>query len=226
MLSKPIIFSLMALPRHFRRFFRPCRRHRLDLHTAWQQQADLPDFVKASPVAQRYLALLGPLDWAHLPERNLQRNWGQTTIPYAAFIAACLLKINEGKKSMGSLRTFILEHPELIWLFGFPLVLSKATPLGFDPKASLPTARHLTRMLRSLPNPVLQFLLTDSVRLIRTELAAQGIESGQCISLDIKHIIAWVSAPCHARLHRLTRDWRPFAKPPRSPPLALRETAR
>jgi hypothetical protein len=179
----------MALPRLFHHFFRP---HRSDLHTAWQHSADLPDFIKTSPVAQRYLALLGPLDWTHLPERNLQRNWGQTTIPYAAFIAACLVKINEGKDSMGALRDFILEHPELIWLLGFPLALSKATPLGFDPEASLPTARHLTRMLRTLPNPALQFLLTDTVRLIRTELVAQGIESGQCISLDTKHIIAWV----------------------------------
>jgi len=103
MLSNPIISSLMALPRRFRRFFQSRRRHQPNLHTAWQQQADLPDFVKASPTAQRYLALLGPLDWAHLPERNLQRNWGQTTLPYTAFIAACLVKINEGKKSMGSL---------------------------------------------------------------------------------------------------------------------------
>ena len=192
MLSNLIISLFMALPRLFHHFFQPCRSHRPDLHTAWQHPADLPDFVKASPVAQRYLALLGPLDWAHLPERNLQRNWGQTTIPYAAFIAACLVKINEGKDSMGALRDFILEHPELIWLLGFPLAISKAAPLGFDPEASLPTARHLTRMLRTLPNHVLQFLLTDTIRLIRTELAAQGIESGQCISLDTKHIIAWV----------------------------------
>jgi hypothetical protein len=34
----------------------------------------------------------------------------------------------------------------------FPLVVSKAAPLGFEPEASLPTARHLTRMLRVLPN--------------------------------------------------------------------------
>jgi len=39
---------------------------------------------------------------------------------------------------------------------------------------------------------VLQFLLADSARLIRAELAAQGIETGDCISLDTKHILAWV----------------------------------
>lgn len=35
-------------------------------------------------------------------------------------------------------------------------------------------------------------MLTDSVRLIRAELATQRISSGECISLDTKHIIAWV----------------------------------
>jgi hypothetical protein len=74
---------------------------------------------------------------------------------------------------MGDLHLFMLEHPELIWLLGFPLVISKAAPLGFEAEASLPTPRHLTRLLRSMPNSALQFLLTDSVRPIRTELAAQ-----------------------------------------------------
>jgi len=192
MLSHRLFADLATLKGRIHSFFQPRPGHQLDLHTAWQHQTDLPDFVKACPVAQRYLALLGPLDWGHLPERNLQRNWGQSTIPYAAFSAAYLVKLNEGKDSMGALRDFILEHPALIWLLGFPLIVSKAAPLGFEPSTSLPTARHLTRMLRTIPNQVLQFLLTDSVQLIRTELAAQGLDSGQCISLDTKHIIAWV----------------------------------
>jgi hypothetical protein len=183
---------LAGLQRRCHFFFQRREAARPDLHTAWQLRTELPDFVQACPVAQRYLTLLGPLAWGQLPERNLQRNWGQPTIPYAAFSAACLVKLNEGKDSMTDLRDFILEHPALIWLLGFPLVVSKAAPFGFEPEASLPTARHLTRMLRTVPNPLLQFLLTDSVRLIRAELAAQGIDSGQCISLDTKHIIAWV----------------------------------
>ena len=117
--------------------------------------------MKACPVTQRYLKLLGPLAWGQLPDRDLQRNWGQTTIPYAAFSAACLVKLNEGKESMGELRTFIGDHPALLWLLGFPLVVSKTAPFGFEPEASLPTARHLTRMLRTMPNPVLQFLFED-----------------------------------------------------------------
>jgi hypothetical protein len=34
-------------------------------------------------------------------------------------------------------------------------------------------------------------LLADSVRLILTELAAQGVLLIECISLDTKHVIAW-----------------------------------
>ena len=47
-------------------------------------------------------------------------------------------------------------------------------------------------MLRHMPNPSLQFLLADSIRLIMNELHQIGIEAGDCISLDTKHIIAWV----------------------------------
>jgi hypothetical protein len=192
MISKLIISSLAALQRGRQHLFQRREAFRPDLHTAWQHRADLPDFGQACPVTQRYLRLLGPLAWGQLPERNLGRNWGQRTIPYAAFSAAYLVKLNEGKKSMSDLRDFIRDHPALLWLLGFPLVLSKAAPLGFDPEASLPTARHLTRMLRTMPNAVLQVLLADSVRLIRAELTAQGISSGACISLDTKHILAWV----------------------------------
>jgi hypothetical protein len=190
--NQRLINWLAGLGGHLRDFFRSRRPARPDLHTAWQHQADLPDFVIACPVAQRYLKLLGPLAWDQLPERDLQRNWGQPTIPYAAFSAACLVKLNEGQDSMGKLRDFILDHPALLWLLGFPLVLSNHAPLGFDPEASLPTARHLTRMLRTIPNSVPQFLLAETVRLIRAELSVQGISSGDCISLDTKHIIAWV----------------------------------
>jgi hypothetical protein len=59
-------------------------------------------------------------------------------------------------------------------------------------QTSLPTYRHFTRMLRTLPNLALQFLLADSVRLILDELHAQQIPIPDCISLDTKHILAWV----------------------------------
>jgi len=187
-----IVSQFTVLGNWFRALWRPkLRPKRPDLHTLWQKTA-LPKAVTASALAMRYLDLLGPLAWGDLPERNLQRNWGQTTIPYAAFAAACLVKLNEGRASMGDLRQFLIENPVLVWLVGFPTVPSPNHPHGFNTAASLPTQRHLTRLLREMPNPVLQFLLTDSVRLILAELARYGVTAGECISLDTKHIIAWV----------------------------------
>jgi hypothetical protein len=141
----------------------------------------------------RLLDLLGPLPWHDFPDRNLQRNWGQPTVPYAAFAAACLLQLNEHLFHMSDLRTYLLEHPAFIWLFGFPLVPDRATPYGFDPDASLPTQRHFTRLLRTMPNAALQFLFAASVAAILQALAAAKCTAvGQAISLDTKHIIAWV----------------------------------
>jgi hypothetical protein len=192
MIGNPILSQIEHLQELFQVFLPFGRSHRPDLHSAWLRQEQLPAFVQKSPVAKRYLELLGPLSWDHLPERNLRRNWGQTTIPFASFIEAYLIKLNEGKDSVGDLRLYLTENPELIWLLGFSLAVSNPAGLGLDIRASLPTTRHLTHMLRTLPNSVLQFLLADSVRLIREELAAQGVQTGECISLDTKHILAWV----------------------------------
>ncbi len=192
MIGYTILSSFELLRAGFQRFFAPGLPKQRDLNTSWVKSAQLPEFVQESPVAERYLDLLGPAAWDRLPERNLQRNWGQNTIPHAAFIAAYLVKLEEDKKSLGDLRLFLVEHPELIWLLGFPLVISNPGKIGFDIEASLPTARHLTQMLRALPNGTLQFLLNNTVSLICAELAAMGVTCGECISLDTKHIIAWV----------------------------------
>ena len=164
---------------------------RPDLHTLWLQPRLLPN-ASQSPTVERILDLLGPLDWPRFPDRDLQRNWGQPTVPYAGLAAAFLLMLNEALRSMSSLRRFLVEHPGFIWAFGFPLIPAARHPGRFDPAASLPTQRYLTQLLRSLPNGALQFLLADSTRLILQELAALGISAGDCISLDTKHILAWV----------------------------------
>ena len=165
---------------------------RLDLHSAMLQLERLPRFVQECPSAMRILDLLGSIAWDQFPERNLIRDWGRVTIPYATFSAACLLKLNEGLVSMDDLRRYLIEHPAFIWLLGFPLVYSSKFSCGFDPSASLPTQRHFTRMIRTMPNPILQFLLAESVRLIRQELVRLNVFTGDCISLDTKHILAWV----------------------------------
>jgi len=163
-----------------------------DLHTLWQYPEHLPTCVTASPTIMRCFELLAPLDWGHFPERNLQRNWGQLTIPYAALAAAELIRLNEALPSLKRLRRFLSEQPGFIWLLGFPVQPAAEMALGFNIQASLPTRQHLTQMLRQIPNAALQFLLADSVSLILAELRARQAPPVDCISLDTKHILAWV----------------------------------
>lgn len=167
-------------------------RKRPSLHTYWRSPQDLPAFVRDSPTIVRLMDVLGPLDWDHFPDRDLQRNWGQPTLPYSALVIAELIRLNENLGSTRHLRRFLNEHPGFIWLLGFPLVPALNHPLGFNPRASLPTQRHLNRLVRHLPNAALQSLLADSVRLILDALHTRQAPALECVSLDTKHILAWV----------------------------------
>jgi len=186
-----------------------------DLHTLWQFPEHLPTCVTTSPTIMRCFELFSPLEWGHFPERNLQRNWGQVSIPYAALAAAELIRLNEGHPSMGHLWRCLFEHPGFIWLLGFPVQLAPETELGFDVLGSLPTERHLTQMLRRMPNPAVQFLLADSIRLILAELAALHAPAVDCVSLDTKHILAWVKEnnPKAYVQDRYNKNKRPVSDP-------------
>jgi hypothetical protein len=165
---------------------------RSNLHELAQHEARLPRFVRESAVAIRYLHWLAPLAWDQFPERDLQRDYGIPAVPYAPFVAACLVKLDQHLVYMSHLRHYLVEHPPLVWVLGFPLIASADFPWRFDADASLPTHRHLTRMLRKLPAPALQFLLDSSVALLQAELHELGLTLGESISLDTKHILAWV----------------------------------
>jgi hypothetical protein len=138
--------------------------------------------------------LLSPLDWAHFPERPTDRPWpGRAPARRAPFVAAYLVKLHEGKPSMGQLRRFLVEHPALVWLLGFPLVPDPTAPQGFDVAASVPTRRQFNRVLRELPNAALQFLLDSTVATIRASLAPeQQATFGDVVAGDTKAILAWV----------------------------------
>lgn len=152
--------------------------------------ADLPSFVTACPVARHYLALLSPLDWAHFPERT-EHPWpGPAPLPRAPFVAAYLVKLDQRLRYMADLRDFLVQHPALIWLLGFPLQPA-ATPYGFEPEASLPTTRLFRLVLRTMPNASLQFLLDSTIFRIR-QLVPARICFGDTIAGDTKHILAWV----------------------------------
>jgi hypothetical protein len=157
-----------------------------------QPDVVLPRFVAECDVARRYLDLLAILDWDNFPERDPNRPWpGPKPVPRACFVASYLVKLEEPIRYMPKLRKFLVEHPALVWILGFPLVPSPDFPWGFEADASLPTARHFGRVLRTLDNYALQFLLDSAVTLIGRELPAET-NFGQAISCDTKHIIAWV----------------------------------
>ena len=69
-------------------------------------QAPLPTWVAADPVVQKYRVLLGDLPWADFPERPTARPWpGPQPQPRAPLVAAYLVKLHEGKRSIGSAST-------------------------------------------------------------------------------------------------------------------------
>jgi len=185
-LKQAFAWGWQAVTRHHRRGKRP------NLHQLAQNPHLLPRFVRESAVAMRYLRLLEPLDWGRFPERDIETDWGAPTVPYASFAAACLVKLDQQFAYMSHLHRYLVEHPALVWVLGFPLVPSIRYPWGFDVQASLPTPRHFTRMLRKMDNPKLQSLLDETVRLLQVELSTEVDDFGQCISLDTKHILAWV----------------------------------
>ncbi|MFN8493500.1 MAG: hypothetical protein U0350_38225 [Caldilineaceae bacterium] len=164
---------------------------RPNLHQLYlQERSTLPPFVQAAPLALEYLDLLGPLDWDHFPEPPPADTWHRPPQPRAHFVAAYLIKLAEGKKAMPALHKLLVKEPALVWLLGFPLKPA-ATPWGFDAKASLPCHRHFSRVLRTLPNTAGRFLLKSTVQLLQAALPPD-LEFGDEISLDTKHILAWV----------------------------------
>jgi hypothetical protein len=70
-------------------------RQRPNLHQLAQQPEKLPRFVRQTPVAMRYLRLLSPLAWDQFPERNLLTKKGFAPVPYAPFVGACLIKLDQ-----------------------------------------------------------------------------------------------------------------------------------
>jgi hypothetical protein len=164
---------------------------RPDLHQLAQDPSALPRFVQQCPVAMRHLHLLGPLHWGNFPERDLQTNWGAPVTPYTPFVAAYLVKLEQKMLYLSHLRQYLVEHPALTWILGFPLVPSSSYSWGFDVDASLPSQRHLARMLRKVPNSGLQFLLDDTIELIKVELP-KNTPFGDTVSMDTKHVIAFV----------------------------------
>lgn len=158
---------------------------------AHQSVRQLPRFVRRSPVAMKYRDFLAPLGWEQVPWRVSGPRPGPRPASPLPYIAAFLVKLDQQLPTMGRLRQYLVEHPALTWLLGFPLHQSPAVPCGFDVDASLPVPAHFSYVLRTLPNHALQFLLGDTVYLIQGALPSD-VPFAQAVSLDTKAVIAWV----------------------------------
>ena len=152
----------------------------------------LPRFVQNSPVAMHYYHFLRPIAWNRFPERNLQETRGTPAVPYRPFAVAMLVKLDQNLRYMTDLHQYLCDHPALAWLLGFQSPHFRHFGWRAQFQAPLPTSRHLTRMLRTIPNLVFQFLIDETVRLIQIQLGPIARDFGQAISLDTKHIVAWV----------------------------------
>ncbi len=151
----------------------------------------LPPMVQQCPLSMKYIQMLGQLDWENLPWRPRVAQPGpypETPIPY---IAALLVKEEQQIQGMEKLRQFLIAHPALTWVLGFELQRCQEMPGGVNVAASLPSAAHFSYVLRTLPNALLQFFLTDTVAQLRLSLPEES-GFGQAVAIDTKHILAWV----------------------------------
>lgn len=179
--------STIAVP--WRRWLRnqphlPTHLPRLVLHDRFQ-----PRYVRQCEVTQQLLPLLQLLDWDQLPTTLIWRCGGERTVPLAAYIGAYLIKLERQLPTYAALRRFLREHPALIWALGFPLVSRTGLGDRFDADASLPSPAHFPKKMALLPNDLLQALLEAQVLTFKEHF---GADFGQVISIDTKHILAWV----------------------------------
>lgn len=154
----------------------------------------LPAWVASDPLVQKYQALLGCLPWDRFPERPTDRPWpGPLPEPRAPFVAAFLIKLHEGKRFMSDLRSYLVEHPALVWWLGFHRVPDPSAPHGFLVAKTVPTRRQFSRVLRTLPNSAAQFLLSATVQLLQASVPPEQQERfGDTIAGDTQAILAWV----------------------------------
>jgi hypothetical protein len=183
-----------------------------------QPDLPLPAWVANDPLVQHYRALIGELPWTAFPERTQDRPWpGPHPDPRAPFLAAYLVKLHEGKRFMSELRTFLIKHPALVYYLGFQRVLDPSAPHGFDVAQTVPKRRHFSTVLRTLPNPSMQFLLSATVELLRATLAPQEQASfGDIIAGDTQALLAWVkqnNPKQYIKEGRLDKSRQPAADP-------------
>lgn len=173
----------------FWKWWRPCpplpaHLPRLLLASRYQ-----PHYVRRCRVTQEICATLSLLDWEQLPHSLSLHRQGERSIPLAAYIGAYLVKLDQNIPTLGKLRTFLQAYPALLWALGFPLPSPSRYPTDQDIATCLPTQQHFSRKLSRIPNEILQSLLDSQVSWLQAKV---GEALGQVVSIDTKHVIAWV----------------------------------
>ena len=153
------------------------------------KDSHLPRFVQECATTMSLIPRLRLLAWDRLRPAPSREWFGKQPVPTLAYIGAFLVKVDQKLPSIGHLRRFLVQHPALIWALGFPLYGVTDTCHGFDPAASLPSRQHFSRILREIDNAQLHALLAAQVSQLQSLLPG---DFGQTISLDTKHILAWV----------------------------------
>ena len=148
-----------------------------------------PHYVRHCRLTQNICNKLRHIEWALLPHSLSLHRQGERSVPLAAYIGAYLLKIDQELGSFGKLRYFLRAHPALLWALGFPLRHPAYLPSDEEIEMCLPSQQHFSKKLSRMPNEILQTLIDGQVRALREKLGGQF---AQVVSIDTKHILAWV----------------------------------
>ncbi len=148
-----------------------------------------PRYVRRCKVTKHVKKQLEMLDWDSLPKTLGKERTGYPTIPLCAYIGAFLVKIEFQLNTFGQLHRFLRNNPALMWALGFPLSVGESGWIGQQTPCLLPLQRHFSRKLSDLPNDLLQNLLAGQVKSLQNQL---GPSFGEVVSIDTKHILAWV----------------------------------
>jgi hypothetical protein len=175
-------------------------------------QSVLTTLQERDPLVERYRAFFALLDWDAIePQLHRDHPCGPHPHPETTYIKTFLVKIMEEKRYMTALRLFLIEHPLLVMELGFHLMPDATDLYGFDIQRTIPTARWLRKKMRRLDPFVLTDLLEQTVHALQGEIDG----TGEVISIDVKHIYAWVreNNPRESIHYRFKKENQPKGDP-------------
>jgi len=148
-----------------------------------------PRFMRRCSVSQHVKRKFELLDWDSLPITLGKQRTGYKTIPLCAYVGAYLVKIDFQLRTFGQLHRFLRDHPALLWALGFPISTNGSALFSERSEFHLPIQQHFSRKLSEIPNGILQNLLDGQVTWLQHHF---GESFGDIVSIDTKHILAWV----------------------------------